>query len=298
MPRSAAPRKSAAYRGRATRRTSPPSSRTSTRAWGTRTSSRAGWRRRSINTRRRLRSDPRFTTCGISWGACCSRRDAPWTHESTSKSSYGRAPTIWTPPRCWGSPATSRATGSRPGPCGKTAASAGPRIRAWRPTWPCWPATTPPPKCRRSRPRRTPISRPRPPDPTTADGRRHGEPPGRCRGRPGARVPAQRPRPRGAGGPLVRRRFLRDALAEYQLGLKAHPGDADLEAKLGAAALHVGDYATAVNAYIALGEGDRSRAGEAADGLERTARAALAANDRSAAARSEERRVGKECRCR
>ena len=61
----------------------------------------------------------------------------------------------------------------------------------------------------------------------------------------------------------------RDALAEYQLGLKAHPGDADLEAKLGAAALHVGDYATAVNAYIALGEGDRSRAGEAADGLER-----------------------------
>src|SRR5207237_1436486 len=70
----------------------------------------------------------------------------------------------------------------------------------------------------------------------------------------------------------------RDALAEYQLGLKAHPGDADLEAKLGAAALHVGDYATAVNAYIALGEGDRSRAGEAADGLERTARAALGAN--------------------
>jgi len=77
----------------------------------------------------------------------------------------------------------------------------------------------------------------------------------------------------------------RDALAEYQLGLKAHPGDADLEAKLGAAALHVGDYATAVNAYIALGEGDRSRAGEAADGLERSARAALGANDRSDAAR-------------
>jgi len=77
----------------------------------------------------------------------------------------------------------------------------------------------------------------------------------------------------------------RDALAEYQLGLKAHPGDADLEAKLGAAALHVGDYARPVNAYIALGEGDRSRAGEAADGLERSARAALGANDRSDAAR-------------
>ena len=39
------------------------------------------------------------------------------------------------------------------------------------------------------------------------------------------------------------------------------------------------------NAYIALGEADRSRAGEAADGLERSARAALGANDRSDAAR-------------
>ena len=72
----------------------------------------------------------------------------------------------------------------------------------------------------------------------------------------------------------------RDALAEYQLGLKANPGDPGLEAKLGAAALHVGDYAAAVEAYIALGTTDHSRAGEAAEGLERTARAALAANDR------------------
>jgi tetratricopeptide (TPR) repeat protein len=77
----------------------------------------------------------------------------------------------------------------------------------------------------------------------------------------------------------------RDALAEYQLGLRAHPADASLEAKLGAAAAHVGDYATAVEAYIALGSADRSRAGEAADGLERTARAALAANDRGDAAK-------------
>src|SRR5439155_219964 len=37
----------------------------------------------------------------------------------------------------------------------------------------------------------------------------------------------------------------RNALAEYQLGLKAHPGSADLSAKAGAAALHTGDYALA-----------------------------------------------------
>ncbi|PYP32901.1 MAG: hypothetical protein DMD47_02755 [Gemmatimonadetes bacterium] len=74
----------------------------------------------------------------------------------------------------------------------------------------------------------------------------------------------------------------RDALAEYQLGLKAQPGNADLQAKAAAAALHTGDYAIAVPAYLALAQRDRSRAGEAADGLERVARAALAANDRAA----------------
>jgi len=74
----------------------------------------------------------------------------------------------------------------------------------------------------------------------------------------------------------------RDALAEYQLGLKAQPGNADLQAKAAAAALHTGDYAIAVAAYRALAQRDRSRAGEAADGLERVARAALAANDRAA----------------
>ncbi|HKW41917.1 MAG TPA: hypothetical protein VJN39_11775, partial [Gemmatimonadales bacterium] len=66
----------------------------------------------------------------------------------------------------------------------------------------------------------------------------------------------------------------RNALAEYELGLKAHPSSADLNAKTGAAALHVGDFAAAVDAYVALAERDRSRAGEAADGLERAARAA------------------------
>ncbi len=77
----------------------------------------------------------------------------------------------------------------------------------------------------------------------------------------------------------------RDALAEYQLGLKASPGSPDLNAKAAAAALHVGEYGTAVDAYVALGQRDGSRAGEAADGLERVARAALAANDRTDAAK-------------
>ena len=77
----------------------------------------------------------------------------------------------------------------------------------------------------------------------------------------------------------------RDALAEYELGLKVDPSSGSLNAKAGAAALHVGEFSTAVDAYIALGQADRSRAAEAADGLERVARAALAANDRSDAAR-------------
>ena len=76
----------------------------------------------------------------------------------------------------------------------------------------------------------------------------------------------------------------RDALAEYQLGLKAHAGSPDLYAKAAAAALHTGDYGLASANYVALGETDRSRAAEAADGLERVVRAALAANDRNAAA--------------
>src|SRR3989441_8545496 len=76
----------------------------------------------------------------------------------------------------------------------------------------------------------------------------------------------------------------RDALAEYQLGLKAHAGSPDLYAKAAAAALHTGDYGLASANYVALGETDRSRAAEAAAGLERVVRAALAANDRNAAA--------------
>jgi tetratricopeptide (TPR) repeat protein len=75
----------------------------------------------------------------------------------------------------------------------------------------------------------------------------------------------------------------RDALAEYRLGLKAHPGDADLYAKSAAAALHTGEYGLAVADYVALGQQDRFRVAEAADGLERVIRAALAANQRNAA---------------
>jgi tetratricopeptide (TPR) repeat protein len=76
----------------------------------------------------------------------------------------------------------------------------------------------------------------------------------------------------------------RSALAEYQLGIKAHPGSAPLEAKLGAAALHTEDYALAADAYRALAREDRSRVDEAADALERVVRAALGANDRGALA--------------
>ena len=76
----------------------------------------------------------------------------------------------------------------------------------------------------------------------------------------------------------------RSALAEYQLGLKAHSGSASLDAKLGAAALHTQDYFAAAEAYRALARDDRSRMDEAADALERVVRAALGTNDRGALA--------------
>lgn len=76
----------------------------------------------------------------------------------------------------------------------------------------------------------------------------------------------------------------RDALAEYQLGLKAHPGSANLHAKTAAAAVHSQEYALAAAEYRALAKADRSRVEEAAGGLERVVRAALAANDRAAVA--------------
>ena len=75
-----------------------------------------------------------------------------------------------------------------------------------------------------------------------------------------------------------------DALAEYQLGRKSDAGSAALLAKVAAAAMHAEDYGVAAEAYGSLAKRDRSRADEAADGLERVARAALTANDRTALA--------------
>jgi len=75
-----------------------------------------------------------------------------------------------------------------------------------------------------------------------------------------------------------------DALAEYQLGRRTNPSSATLLAKVGAAAMHAEDYELAAEAYRAVARRDRSRADEAADGLDRVARAALAANDRTALA--------------
>lgn len=75
-----------------------------------------------------------------------------------------------------------------------------------------------------------------------------------------------------------------DALAEYQLGRRSSPGSAPLLAKLAAAATHAEDYELAAESYRSLARRDRSRTEEAADGLERVARAALQANDRTALA--------------
>jgi len=76
----------------------------------------------------------------------------------------------------------------------------------------------------------------------------------------------------------------RDALAEYELGLRATAGSASLHAKTAAAAFHVGDFTLAVAEYRVLAESDRSRADEAADGLVRVAEAALQAGDHTALA--------------
>jgi tetratricopeptide (TPR) repeat protein len=73
-----------------------------------------------------------------------------------------------------------------------------------------------------------------------------------------------------------------DALAEYQLGLKANSGSAPLHARTAAAAAHLKDYDTAIAEYRALAAEDRSRGEEAADGLERVLRGALAEGERSA----------------
>lgn len=74
-------------------------------------------------------------------------------------------------------------------------------------------------------------------------------------------------------------RHFADALAEYRLAIKLRPSTT-LRAKAGAAAWHAGDFVAAVEEYRALArEGGSHRAGEAADGLERVARAAAEGDD-------------------
>jgi len=64
-----------------------------------------------------------------------------------------------------------------------------------------------------------------------------------------------------------------EALAEYRALTRGRPS-ATLWAKLGAAALHAGELRESAEAYLRLAEQDRTRADEAAEGLEGVARAA------------------------
>jgi tetratricopeptide (TPR) repeat protein len=74
-----------------------------------------------------------------------------------------------------------------------------------------------------------------------------------------------------------------DALVEYRLALVQHADDPALLAKAAASAVHAGSLADAAEAYLALAEGGNdNRSSEAADGLERVARAALEAGDTEA----------------
>ena len=76
-----------------------------------------------------------------------------------------------------------------------------------------------------------------------------------------------------------------DALVEYRLALVQHPDDPALLAKVAASASHAGSLADAAEAYLVLAEGGSGdRLTEAADGLERVARAAMEAGDREALA--------------
>ncbi len=76
-------------------------------------------------------------------------------------------------------------------------------------------------------------------------------------------------------------RHFPDALAEYRLAIKLKPSEA-LRAKAGAAALHAGDFVAAAEQYRKLAEeGGSQRVSEAADGLERVAKAAAESDDRT-----------------
>lgn len=75
-----------------------------------------------------------------------------------------------------------------------------------------------------------------------------------------------------------------DAVVEYRLALKQRAPNPRLRAKAGAAALHAGDRVVAAEEYLQLAAEASDRRTEAADGLERVARDALARNDQAALA--------------
>ncbi len=70
-----------------------------------------------------------------------------------------------------------------------------------------------------------------------------------------------------------------DAQAEYRLAARQRRPSLELRAKLAAAALHAGDLSGSAAAWLELAQADGSARGEAAEGLVRTARAAIAARD-------------------
>ncbi len=70
-----------------------------------------------------------------------------------------------------------------------------------------------------------------------------------------------------------------DAVVEYRLALLQHAPDPDVRAKAGGAALHAGELVVAAEEYAALAVEAPERQSEAADGLERVARAALDRGD-------------------
>lgn len=70
-----------------------------------------------------------------------------------------------------------------------------------------------------------------------------------------------------------------DAAAEYRLAARVGRPSADLFAKLGAASLHAGDAAGAVDAYSRLAQQDPAAIEEAADGVVLAARLAIDAHD-------------------
>jgi tetratricopeptide (TPR) repeat protein len=70
-----------------------------------------------------------------------------------------------------------------------------------------------------------------------------------------------------------------DALAEYRLAIRRSPATSQLRAKLAMAALHAQALGDAVQAWRDLGKADPGARDEAAEGLMRTARAAIEARD-------------------